>query len=154
MSLALAPPTKRRKRSKPLVEDDIEAAEAVTHETVTKITRSGAAKKQTILVPLVPLTEHEEHEASSLPHPHDRMDLGGGYVNADADADADAGHGFAAKPSKVDINVAVYGCEINAAALDATSLSSGVRRSCFRPHSSHSIPRGVARGAKNMQAML
>ena len=104
MSLALAPLAKRRKRSKPLVEDDIEAAEAVTHETVTQITRSCAAKKKTILVPLVPLIELEEHEASSPLHPGDRTAFGGMCHNANADADADT-HWLPLKTSKVDIIV-------------------------------------------------
>ena len=57
---ALAPPTKRRKRSTALVEDDVEAAEAVTHTKITHITRSGTRRTKTVLVPLVPLVEKEE----------------------------------------------------------------------------------------------
>ena len=100
MSIPLAPHAKRHKRSKLLVENDMEAAEAVTHEMVTRITRSGAAKRKTVLVPLVPQIEHEERNAMDPSH---MVDFGGMDCNADADADADAGHRSLLKTSKVDM---------------------------------------------------
>ena len=57
---ALAPPTKCRKRSTALVEDDVEAAEAVTHMKITHIMRSGTRQTKTVLVPLVLLIDEEE----------------------------------------------------------------------------------------------
>lgn len=54
MSLPVGPPAKRRKRNTALVEGSVEAARAVTHENVTTITRSGAMKTKSVLVPLVP----------------------------------------------------------------------------------------------------
>jgi hypothetical protein len=56
----LAPPAKRRKRSTALVEDDVEAAEAVTHEEVTYITRSGTRRTKKVLVPLVPVVNKQQ----------------------------------------------------------------------------------------------
>ena len=98
MSVPLAPPAKRRKQFKLLVEDDMEAAEAVTHETVTRITRSGAAKRKTVLVPLVPRIEHKERNAMDPSHM-----VGFGGMDCKADADADAGHCSLPKTSKVDM---------------------------------------------------
>ena len=42
------------------MEDDIEAAEAVTHTKITNIMRSGTRKTKTVLVPLVPLVKEEK----------------------------------------------------------------------------------------------
>ena len=74
----------------------MEAAEAVTHETVTRITRSGAAKRKTVLVPLVPQIEHEERNTMDPSH---MVDFGG----MDCNANANAGHRSLLKTSKVDM---------------------------------------------------
>jgi hypothetical protein len=81
-------PAKRRKRSMVLVEDDVEAAEAVTHETVTEISRSGAAKVKNVLVPLVPVIENHEKTRFDASHHIDPLYFSSSEI-ADADADAD-----------------------------------------------------------------
>ena len=77
---ALAPPTKCHKRSTALVEDNIEAAEAVTHTKITHITRSGTRRTKTVLVPLVPLVEKEEKPSrasiDAIPNNYKMPDLG------------------------------------------------------------------------------
>ena len=65
------------------MEDDFDAAEAVTHEKVTKVTRSGAKKIKNVLVPLVPVLATQENEPGvSIPQ-SDCIDLGGAYENPD-----------------------------------------------------------------------
>jgi hypothetical protein len=83
MSRISAPPNKRRKRSTALVEDDLEAAEAVTHGKVTKITRSGATKIKNVLVPLVPLVEQDDNASRAPIHPHGSIDFGSYDEGAD-----------------------------------------------------------------------
>ena len=57
ITLMLSRPTTRWKKTTLLVEDDIEAAEAITHERVMTVTRSGKTKTKNILVPLIPVVE-------------------------------------------------------------------------------------------------
>ena len=63
-----------------LVEDDVEATEAVTHTMITHITRSGTRRTKTILVPLVPLVEKEEKPSRAsideIPNNYEMPDLG------------------------------------------------------------------------------
>jgi hypothetical protein len=96
-------PAKRRKRSTVLVEDDVEAAEAVTHETVTEISRSGAAKVKNVLVPLVPVIENHEKTRFDASHHIDPLYFSSSEIAAaDADADADADNSTSPlKPRKV-----------------------------------------------------
>ena len=54
-------PTKQCKRSTALVEGYVDAANAVTHDTVTKPKKSGRMKTQTILIPLVPVIKEEQN---------------------------------------------------------------------------------------------
>jgi hypothetical protein len=82
MSRISAPPNKRRKRSTALVEDDLEAAEAVTHEKVTRITRSGATKIKNVLVPLVPVVEQDKNATRVPIHPHGSIDFGSYFEDA------------------------------------------------------------------------
>ena len=96
MSSALAPPAKRRKRSTALVEDGIDAADAITHETVTRITRSGATKIETVLVPLIPISDKEERTLRGPVHEGNTLDFMQ-YENADA------GQNSPSKTSKVAI---------------------------------------------------
>lgn len=74
------PPTKRRKRSSALVEDDLNAAEAVTHAQVTKTTKSGVTKTKTVLVPLVPIAEKGSTSAVDV-DTNQPFDLGEFYQN-------------------------------------------------------------------------
>ena len=53
----LSRPTRSWKNTTLLVKDDIKAAEAVTHEIVTTVTRSSKTKTKNILVPLIPVVE-------------------------------------------------------------------------------------------------
>jgi hypothetical protein len=94
MSFASAPPAKRRKRSTALVEDDVDTADAITHGTVTKITRSGATKIKTVLVPLVPIVDQEDKTLSGPVHE-------GAEINFSQYENADAGHNSPSKTSKV-----------------------------------------------------
>jgi hypothetical protein len=94
-------PAKRRKRSTVLVEDDVEAAEAVTHETVTEISRSGATRVKNVLVPLVPIIENDEKTRFDASHHIDPLYFGSSDI-ADADADAAADNSTSSlKPRKV-----------------------------------------------------
>ena len=100
-----------------MVEGDLEAAQAVTHQTVVKITKSGAMKKKSVLVPLLPLTQPEKDDGGAAFCPADPGHVGSVYENcspgpdADADADADVvtSAQSRAKPSKVDNIAAAYG---------------------------------------------
>jgi hypothetical protein len=56
-------PAKRRRKNTALVEGDLDAAEAVTHEKVTTITPSGATEIRNVLVPLVPIIEERQNYA-------------------------------------------------------------------------------------------
>ena len=66
-------PTKRCKRSTALVEGDVDAANAVTHETVTKPKKSGRMKTQTILIPLVPVIKEEQNTNKKSIHEDDTL---------------------------------------------------------------------------------
>lgn len=79
MHLNVLQPAKRRKRSTALVEDDVEAADAITHEKVTKISRSGTTKSKTIVVPLIPVVEQLEHISGASVH----QDVPGDYQMPD-----------------------------------------------------------------------
>jgi hypothetical protein len=85
MSPASAPPAKQCKKLTALVEGDVEATEAVTHETVIKITRSGATKRKTVLVPLVPITEPAGNTSMAADDlaADDPIEFEGNYENAD-----------------------------------------------------------------------
>lgn len=74
------PPSKRRKRSSALVEDDLDAAEAVTHARITKTTKSGVTKTKTVLVPLVPIAEKGSTSAVNV-DTNQSLDLGEFYQN-------------------------------------------------------------------------
>lgn len=69
------PPSKRRKRSSALVEDDLDAAEAVTHAHITTTTKSGVTKTKTVLVPLVPIPEKGSTSAVNV-DTNQSLDLG------------------------------------------------------------------------------
>ena len=71
MTLPSIRPTKRRKRSTALVEGDVDAANAVTHETVTKPKKSGGMKTQTRLIPLVPVIKEEQNTNKESIHEDD-----------------------------------------------------------------------------------
>jgi hypothetical protein len=101
MSLRSLPPAKRRKRSTALVEDDDEAAEAVTHEKVKKITRSGVTKIQTLLVPLVPVLEEREN-AAEVPAQQEDFNYFGSY-----NENPNLEHNTPPKTSKVKIAIAL-----------------------------------------------
>jgi hypothetical protein len=100
MSSTTAPPVKRRKKSTALVEDDVEAADAVTHEKVTKITRSGVTKTKSVLVPLAPVVEGTKKTARGPVHHDEMTDFG-----HDENAGADAEQHVPMKTSKVDITI-------------------------------------------------
>ena len=85
MSHITAPPTKRRKRSTALIEDDLEAAEAVTHEKVTRTTRSGATRTKNIVVPLVPVVEQDKNASRDSTHPKGSIEFGSYFEGADQD---------------------------------------------------------------------
>ena len=76
MTPTLAPPAKQYKRSTALIEDDLEATEAVTHEKVTKITRLGATKIKNVLVSLLPVIEQKENVFRGPDHHNDQMGSG------------------------------------------------------------------------------
>ena len=96
MASTLAPPAKRRKRSTALVEDDVEAAAAVTHETVSHVTRSGTKRTKTVLVPLVPVIDKPENPSRAAV-PHDNyIDFQGNYEIPDYE------HNPLPKTNKVD----------------------------------------------------
>lgn len=57
-NLTIMLPSKQCKTSA-LVEDNVDTAEAVTHETITETTKSGITRIKTVLVPLVPIVEKE-----------------------------------------------------------------------------------------------
>jgi hypothetical protein len=94
----LVPPAKRRKRSTALVEDDVEAAEAVTHEEVAHITRSGARRTKKVLVPLIPVIDQQQKPRV---HQNDPIDFEGNYEIPDH------GDNPLPKTSKVDTVIAV-----------------------------------------------
>ena len=74
----LAPPAKRQKRLTALVEDDVKAAEAVTHEKVTHTTRSGTRRTKNVLVPLVPVVDKQEKASQPTVEPikyHDNYEI-------------------------------------------------------------------------------
>ena len=62
------------------MEDDVEAAEAVTHMKITHIMRSGTRQTKTVWVPLVPLIEKEEKPSKAsideIPNNYEMPDLG------------------------------------------------------------------------------
>ena len=64
-------PIKQHKRSTALVEGNVDAANAITHETVTKSKKSGRMKTQTILIPLVPVIEEEQNTNKESIHEDD-----------------------------------------------------------------------------------
>ena len=147
MSPISAPPTKRRKRSTALVEDDLEAAEAVTHEKVTRITRSGVTKVKNVLVPLVPVVEQDENGSKHSIHPHASIDFGSYYENTSQNNNCPL------KASKV--RKAHYTFEYLKNTfgfiLDTARLCSGICRSCDGHTPSYTIPRGLARAASKVQ---
>ena len=81
MTPTSGPSVKQRKRSTVLIEDDLDAAEAVTHENVTKRTRSGAVKTKTVLVPLVPVTEKQDGVLRGTVHLDNDFYFGDDYQN-------------------------------------------------------------------------
>jgi len=78
MSSTLVPAATQRKRSTALVEDDVEAAEAVTHEKITHTTRSGKTRVKTVFVPLVPVVEQEKPFRAPV-HQEDPIDFQANY---------------------------------------------------------------------------
>lgn len=65
------PPVKlKRKRKGTLLEDDIFAADAVTHETVNVRKKDGTTRKKSVLVPLVPVTTKDSTSQIQSPQHH------------------------------------------------------------------------------------
>ena len=82
ITLMLSRPTKRQKKSTLLVEDDIEAADAVIHERVTTVTKSGKTKTKNILVPPIPVIEQPDSTYGGQGIQSDQVDCEGSYDNS------------------------------------------------------------------------
>ena len=88
-------PTKRRKKSTLLVEDNVEASEAVTHQRIMMVTKSGTTKTKNILVPLIPVVETSASRYGGQDIRNDPVDCEGNYNHPDVE------HNFSQHKSKV-----------------------------------------------------
>lgn len=155
MSSTSAPPAKRRKRTA-LAEDDVDAAEAGTHITVTRITRAGTKKTKRVVVPLVPDVNHKTSTSkapdlctSRAPDPQaDSQDFGGDDHNADAEGMSPP------KTSKVRMLYNNLSLLIRMDFEDTTDLCPAICRSCGRLVTSRPIPRDLASRSAEMHGMF
>ena len=81
MTPTSGPLVKRCKRSTVLIEDDLDAAEAITHENITKRTRLSAVQTKTVLVPLVQVTENQDGVLRGMVHLDNDFYFGDDYQN-------------------------------------------------------------------------
>jgi hypothetical protein len=71
----MAPPkpsAKRPRKTKPLVENDLLAAEGVTHENLTYTTKTGVSKTKRVLVPLVAKSKNSDTPLAAVQTPERR----------------------------------------------------------------------------------